>query len=341
MFRRVLGLLAALLTPLVLTSCSIPHDAAPRQIKKENVPADLTDPTRKIDVYLVSGNSLSLSKVKRSIQLQPDIQATVRDTVTQLRLPLSSEETALGLRSELPSVEFDAIVRNRIVVELNVASQTSRLLEDGTLLGQIVLTMIGLEGIESVDVLVQGQRVPRVRGPNGEELIPPLAAQDFDVLFRRQETAKLYFVRNGLLDPVDRVVEAGETLDDPDRAAAKYLGPLAEGPTPDQIGRGYSSLLPRPPALPPVLLCRTGIVPFCDSYILDFPTEFDELTVAEQALAIGQTLYTLDGWRRPAVGKVVIEVGGVRRRLVPLPRGQTTTGPVDKTMYRSLLADPT
>ena len=259
--RHIFRLVAAFVVLLAQTSCSIPQDVAPRQIKRESVPVDLTDPTRKIDVYLVSGNTLSLSKVKRSIQLQPDIQATVRDAVTQLRLPLSSEEAALGLRSELPSVDFNADVRNRIVVELNVSSETSRLLEDGTLLGQIVLTMTGLEGIESVDVLVQGQRVPGVRGPNGEELSPPLAAKDFDILFRRQETAKLYFVRNGLLDPVDRVVEAGETLDDPDRAGAKYLGPLAEGPTPDQIGRGYSSLLPKPPALPPVLLCRTGVVP--------------------------------------------------------------------------------
>ena len=333
--RCLLGLVAV---ALLSTSCSIPQDAAPRQINQRSVPVDLTDPKRNVELFFVRGDSPSLSKVQRSIPLQTDIQATVRDTITQLRMPLTSEEAALGLRSELPTVEFSADVRNRIVVELAVPDG-SRLLEDGTLLGQIVLTMTGLGGIESVDVLVRGNRAQRVRGPNGEELIPPLTEKNFDILLRRQEVAKLYFVRNGLLEPVDRVVDAIETLDDPDLAAEKYLGPLVDGPTPEQAGRGYSSLLPRAPALAPALLCRTGVVPLCESYTLDFPTEFDELTVAEQSLAIGQTLYTLDGWRRASVGKVVIQVGGVRRRLVPLPRGKTTSGPVDKTMYRSLLAN--
>ncbi len=89
----------------------------------------------------------------------------------------------------------------------------------------------------------------------------------------------------------------------------------------------------------PALLCLTGNVPFCDSYYLDFNESFDALTVGQQALAIGQTLYTLDGWTRPSVGRVEIWVGGVKRRNVPLPDGKSAVGSVEKTMYRSLLAN--
>jgi hypothetical protein len=335
---RKIGFKAFVLALTVLaTSCSIPEDRSPRQIRSDVVPVDLTSPTRKIDIYVVSTSGSSgtgLSKIQRTAPLRTDRAETVRDAIAQLRAPLSVAETAQGFRSDLSRYEFEGELQNGIVT-LDI-TRDPEIKTDGTLLGQIVLTLGGLDGVELVDVIENGQTVPEVRGANLEPLTPPLTADMFAIFSRRQETAKLYFVRNGLLEPVDRVVAAPETLDNPDLAASKYLEPLADGPTAEQLSQGYKTLLKAPA---PVLIGRTGVLPFYSSYFLQFEDSFAELSANDQALAIGQALYTIDGWSRASVGKVEIQVAGVTLRSVPLPRGKTTTGLVDKTMYRALLAD--
>jgi Sporulation and spore germination len=337
MKRRLLsGLMVAVLGA---AGCSIPKDESPREIRIADVPPELTDPVRTIDLYMVStkgpGGAAALGKVQRTAPLRTDLAATVRDAISMLRQPVTSDLTAQGFRSELPAMSFDAVLDGRKVI-LDITNAIA-LKDDGTSLGQIVLTLTGLEGVEAVDVQIRGQTVDKVRDGNLFEKSPPLTAADFDLFERRQEKAKLYYVRNGLLEPVDRVVPAIEANDNPDLAGSKYLEPLVvDGPTPDQQTQGFTSLL-REPA--PTLFCRTGNIPICDSYSLDFPESFDELSVSEQALAIGQALYTLDTWTRPSLGKVEIQVAGVKRREVPLPRGKVGVGLVDKTDFRSLLVE--
>jgi hypothetical protein len=337
--HRMIKLCALSVAAVGLMSCSIPKDASPRLVRTADVPTELTDPQRTIDLYLVSSNSsggAGLGKVQRKAPLRTDPAATVRDAVLMLRSPVTRDETAQGFRSALSSEVFDATLEGRMVV-LDI-SNAPNLKEDGTMLGQIVLTLTGLDGVEEVDVRDRGKRVALVRDGNLAEVSPPLKAANFDIFSRRQEKAKLYYVRNGLLAAVERVVPSIEAYDNPDLAGSKYLEPLAnDGPTPDQRSEGFTSLLQAPA---PTLFCRTGNIPICDSYSLDFADSFDELSVSEQALAIGQALYTLDTWTRPSLGKVQIQVAGVIRREVPLPRGKIAIGLVDKTMYRSLLADP-
>ncbi len=92
-----------------------------------------------------------LGKVQRTAPLRTNLAATVADAISLLCSPVTPDEAAQGFRSDLSTLTFDAELQGRSVA-LDVTN-VEVLTEDGTLLGQIVLYLAGLDGVESVDVV--------------------------------------------------------------------------------------------------------------------------------------------------------------------------------------------
>ena len=332
--KRWLRLLSASSVVLAtLSACAIPEDARPRAINPDVVPAGLRAPVRDIRVFFQKTGGLSFRQ--RAIALTPNTLDTARSAVAELRKGLTPVERGLGFTSDFARAdrEITVVEVNGGTVALDV-SKAPGLIDNAYQLGQIVLTLTELPGIQSVDLVEGGRRVPQARNAQNEPIVPPLTADVYDLLIRQQSTAVMYFVRNGKLEPSDRAIEAPEVNDDPDRLAEKYLAPLLEGPTSDELASGYTSLLPAPT----VLLCSDRRRGPCDRFLIDFGPDFDTLKPADQALAIAQVLFTVDGWPRPPIGDVQIQVSGVLRRSIPVPGGKTAIDKVSKTDYRSLLA---
>jgi spore germination protein GerM len=103
----------------------------------------------------------------------------------------------------------------------------------------------------------------------------------------------IYLVREGRLVAVDRALA-------PEAPVGRVLRALSEGPTSAEQALGIGSPLP-PDQIADVTTVR-GVA------LVDLKTSFADLPSEDQALAIGQIVYTLTG--RPGIGRVSFTLDG-------------------------------
>ena len=332
---RIATVLAAAVAGLTaLTGCGVPPDPSPRTIRASDVPSELRAPKRTWQIYV--NKETRLVAIDRAIKLSADPLTTLRAALEGLRQPLTATEKSDGYESDLAKpenrVEVSQVSGRTVIVDL----LDSNMDEDGPKLAQIVWTLTELPGIDRVDFVVHGVELPRrtVKGNSFADVPTPVSRAQYD-LVRSEEAAKLYFVLNGKLTPVSRQVDAATPNEPTNEAADRYLLPLAiEGPTSKQQAQGYVSFVGD---LTPKLFCdRAGSTAPC-TYRIDIGRAFTSLTTTQQALAIGQILYTLEeSWPLGSLQNVVIQVEG--RPLLSVPTGRAPAARVDKSLYESLLA---
>jgi hypothetical protein len=331
MRRGLLGIL----TLMLFASCGIPPDPSPRTISKRDVPAALSAPRSTWRVYLFQQGQLA--SVDRAIKLSTNRLTTLRAALDELRKPVTAAETAEGYESEmhLPENEIEvAAVEGRTVT---VDLLDSHLEQDGAKLGQVVLTLTEAPAVTQVAFQVHGTPlVPAEVQDGGYNLKPTPATRDYYPYVRLEEIARLYFVRDERLVAVQRPIRAAaDDTETPDVTASRYLAALAsDGPSAVQKRGGFMSYVG---SLNPGLLCvsKEPIGECSDQLQLD--AAFNELSESRQMLALGQLLYTLEGWPRGSLGDVEIIVGGKLLTAVATPDGPVRS-PVDKTRFESLLA---
>jgi Sporulation and spore germination len=284
----------------LLAACGIPPDPAPRTIAKRDVPAALSAPRSTWRVYMFQQGQLA--SVDRAIKLSTNRLTTLRAALDELRKPVTAAETAEGYESEmhLPEnrIEVAAVEGRTVTVDL----LDSHLEQDGAKLGQVVLTLTEAPAVTQVNFQVHGVALepPEVQD-GGYNLKPTPATRDYYPYVRLEEIARLYFVRDGRLVAVQRPIRAAaDDTETPDVTASRYLAALAsDGPSAVQERSGYTSYVGE---LNPGLLCVSKEPIGECSYQLQLDAAFTKLTNPQQTLALGQLLYTLEGWPRGSLG---------------------------------------
>ncbi len=331
MRRALLGVLALTL----LASCGIPLDPSPRTISKRDVPVALSAPRSTWRVYLFQQGQLA--SVDRAIRLSTDRLTTLSAALDELQKPVTASEAAEGYESEmnLPEnrIEVSAVEGRTVTVDL----LDSHLEQDGAKLGQVVLTLTEASGVTQVGFEVHGAPlVPAIVQDGGYNPKPTPATRDYYDYVRLEEIARLYFVRDGRLVALQRPIRAAADDDEPaDVTANRYLAALAsDGPSAVQKRVGYTSYVGD---LNPGLLCVSKEPIGECIYQLQLDGAFRLLSSSQQMFALGQLLYTLEGWPRGSLGDVEVIVDGRVLAAVPTPDGPVRS-PVDKTKFESLLA---
>lgn len=139
--------------------------------------------------------------------------------------------------------------------------------------------------------------------------VPPAQEASIDV----------WFVRD------DRLVVTAHRVVAP-AVAQTALAEVLAGPTEAEQGQALRSAIPDPSAVVNVEVgAGTAIVELSDS--------FGEIPAADQVLAVGQLVLTLTDLR--GIGQVRFVVGG-DEIAVPLPDGDTSTGPVSRDDFLAL-----
>jgi hypothetical protein len=133
------------------------------------------------------------------------------------------------------------------------------------------------------------------------------------------QRVRLYFVEEGSLSPVERVLPAPLTLDD-------LLHLLGAGPTSSEDEQLRTALQD---GAATGLSVRAGVASVAVS------RDFRDLAAAEQRLAVAQLVMTITS--RPGIGQVLFTVDG---EPVPVPKGDGSLadGPVSRDDYSSLVA---
>jgi len=184
--RTLLAVAATLTTGVA--ACGVPHDAQPRAIPPNRVPAGLLDPetlpsppsdTEGLDevvVYLVARERLA------GVTRRVGSPASDETTIGALVAGPTAEEARSGLRSALdPSVEVSTKGRTGAVVavELGKTFSTTGATDEILAVAQIVYTMTAQSGVEAVRFIVGGRPI-EVPAGDGTLRAVPLRRADFD-----------------------------------------------------------------------------------------------------------------------------------------------------------------
>lgn len=175
--RRIL-LLAAV--PMILASCAIREDAAPREIPiaqrgnfGELATGDAAEDGSRI--YLLSPEQPLLRAVPRSEA------ATAEDLLTSLLAGANEAENALGLTSAIPTdleIEQARTVGTRLTLDINDALSELTDLGLRQALAQIVATASEVDQVQQVRVRVRGENRGWPTG-DGEVTDRPLTIYDY------------------------------------------------------------------------------------------------------------------------------------------------------------------
>jgi spore germination protein GerM len=144
---------------------------------------------------------------------------------------------------------------------------------------------------------------------------PTVAVTDAD------QRVRLYFVVEGSLTPVDRVLTAPVTLDG-------LLGLLGAGPAAEEDEELRTAL---PEGAATGLSVRAGVASVAVS------RDFRDLAAAEQRLAVAQLVLTITS--RPGIGQVLFTVDD-EPVSVPKGDGSLADGPVSRDDYSALVSPP-
>jgi hypothetical protein len=331
--RRLGALLSALAFAAALSACGIPPDPTPHAVRTDEVPAVLRAPRTGWRVYL--SREAKLVGVDRSIPLSDDLTSTLASALAALIEPVTKSESNEGYENPLAGekVQLTSVTGRTATIDV----LDSQVEDDPTRLAQIVFTLTEGSRVDKVMFVRHALELGVLRDASGSEFPLPATRDNFETLVRRQTAAVLYFVRASKLIPVERVIVASSPEDGTDSEAAAFLQPLAtDGPTQQQRREGITSYVSD---LAPTLKClKVDSTRPCQGYSLDLGEPFLRLAHDKQALAIGQILYTVEGWSRGSVTGVQLLVYGRPLDRVPTPGGRSVTGTVDKSLYQSLLS---
>lgn len=173
---------------LMAVACGVPTDDGPRAIPDDRVPFGLLDaepvPTTtpspptgsaSVTVFLVSGDRLS--PATRSVQAP-----VTPDTVLQALLAgVGPDETARNLRTAIAPNTRGSVteeIPGRLRVELSAAFLSAATSEQVLAVAQIVYTLTGLPGVDSVTFTVSGRAV-EVPAGDGTLKSGPVQRADF------------------------------------------------------------------------------------------------------------------------------------------------------------------
>ena len=168
-------------------ACGVPTDDHPRPIPDERVPFDLLDPapaptapaspdgSASATVFMVAGDRLS--PVLRNVG-----GPASADTVLQALLAgVMAEEAAGNLRTAIPSGTRASVAEEaggRVRVELSPAFVDNGASERVLAVAQIVYSLTGVPGVDSLTVSISGRTVA---GPTGDGTLRsgPVRRADF------------------------------------------------------------------------------------------------------------------------------------------------------------------
>jgi spore germination protein GerM len=169
---------AWLLVLAVLASCGAPHDSGPRDIPSDQqgemvtpAPPPAGDPSATgPKVYLVAATDDALQPVARDVPLSAN--ALLEEL---LRGPTTDERdrrirTAVPTGTELRSTLLDG--DGTLVVDLTEAFFGAEGDAQVTAVAQVVFTAVGVDGVQAVRLLVEGQRRDWPRGDGSLESEP-------------------------------------------------------------------------------------------------------------------------------------------------------------------------
>jgi spore germination protein GerM len=179
--RRVVVAAVAL---SVMASCSIREDAAPRPIPEDPTAPFGEFPTGEVasgdrSIYLLAPVGADEQQLLRSVRRNTSSSPT--DVLESLLLGPNAEENEDGLTSALPDdlVVLDTrTVGTRLTIDLNDALIRLSDLGQRVALAQIVATVTGIEQVQQVRILVDGETRPWPTG-DGEVTDRPLSIYDY------------------------------------------------------------------------------------------------------------------------------------------------------------------
>jgi hypothetical protein len=181
---------------LALTSCGVPTNGSTRALDAENVPYDLlrTAPAG-TPVPTVTGPTVTVPQVfflDVDDQLVPQRQPVeasglapvVQSLLARLVAGPNDEQRAAGLGSALgPDVQLDLVdvVDGTASIEVTPSSQTPAADRLPLAIGQVVLTVTSVDGVDRVTFLQAGAPIEAPL-PGGARTSQPVTAADYSTL---------------------------------------------------------------------------------------------------------------------------------------------------------------
>jgi hypothetical protein len=305
-----------LVAAALLGACSVPRDGQARRIASTAIPKFLQEPTLQRQIFLIRGERFT--PVKKVVPLTVALDATVRDLLSELHRPLSAEETKAFYRSQAAQPDYNVKLKtvqgNLVTLDISEALSIE---DDPYALGQIVLTITDVVGLDRVDFERNGQRLPQVR--KGYQIDDPFVTTPVRKEAFLQPVSvivdKLFFVVNGKLRVFDVESDGGDPADSPLFTAQQMLDNLSN---PAKVPEGTKTLISG--------LGATISEDTANGFILSFGPAFNALPTADQALAIGQIVESLNlAAQIPKLPTMVLVVAG------------KTIGVLDPETYRHLV----
>ncbi len=184
--RRPVAALGAVVLALAVVGCGVPTDAQPRQVDPDQVPFDLLDPdqrsaadestTGNATIFLVDSDGQLVERRRRV----PDGNDVV-GVITALLAGPGRTESTLGLRSAVPSgtILLGVVGPDNGLVTLDLSATVADIprQDQRAALGQLALTAIAIDGVNSVLFALNGEAQP-VPGADGQLTDEPLVASD-------------------------------------------------------------------------------------------------------------------------------------------------------------------
>ena len=323
---RVVGPLL-LACAVVLSGCGVPRDDTPKRVERREVPLGVLEPTEPLRVWF----QFRANKVEfrlRDVPLSPTLLGRLRTALSALKAGPSAADRTLGYSTAVTpyDVRIARVTGSTAVVDLTSPSGRSGMDVDSLALGQLVLTLTSVQGIESVDFERNGEHLPYVFDDSFEKVTrTPVKRSTYDTLTLGLETPSIYFVRDAKV--VGRERESVRQDTDADNANA-YLQLLVEGPVADETADGVTSKVAD--FRPSVSLDSSGALVLAitngDAF-RNLPTD------ADRALALAQLLFTIS---TPFDQPTQIDIDGVRQTAVPGPNGTPIATPVSSKDYAAL-----
>jgi hypothetical protein len=323
--------LLCLLSAVLLSACGVPRDDKPKRVELREIPIGVRQPTEPLQVYFqFQANKLDFRL--RDIPLSPTPLGRLRSVLAALKAGPTPEDRANGYSTVVTpyDVRIAAVRGSTAVVDLTAPSGRSGMDRDSLALGQLVLTLTAVPGIESVDFERDGQRLDFVFDDSFEKVTrTPVKRSTYDTLTLGIETPVIYFVRDGKV--VGRERESVRQESDAANANA-YLDLLVEGPVAEETADGVTSKVAD--FRPSVSVDSAGDVVLSianGEAFRNLPSD------ADRALAIAQLLFTISA---PFDQPVQIEIDGIRQPSVLGPNGTTVLTPASSADYADLQEVP-
>ena len=336
MRRRGLSIGAVCLAAaLGLSGCGVPRDEKPKRVERREIPLGVLEPTEPLKIWFVyQANKVDFRY--RDIPLSPSLVGRLRSVLSALKAGPSVADRDGGYSTAVGpyDVRIAGMSGSTVLVDLTAPSGRSGMDTDSLALGQLVLTLTSVPGVESVDFERDGARLPSVFDDSFEKVTrTPVKRSTYDTLTLGRETPSIYFVRDGKI--VGRERESVRQENETDNVNA-YLQLLVEGPVADESADGVTSKVAD--FRPSVSLDGGGVLVLAiangDAF-RNLPTDQD------RAIALAQLLFTIS---TPFDQPAEIDIDGIRQATVPGPSGTPIPTPVNAKDYAALrdvpLTDP-